>query len=75
VLPGTTVGASVTALGRCLEMLNVTDIAVDGAVFRLSGTFGVAELGADGGPKELMARADEALYRAKAAGRGRVLTA
>lgn len=75
VLPGTGASAAATALGRCLEMLNETDIAVDGAVFRLSGTFGVAELGADGGPKELMARADESLYRAKAAGRGRVLTA
>jgi diguanylate cyclase (GGDEF)-like protein len=73
LFPGTTAAAAATALERCLKTLRATDIDTAGSRFRISGTFGVAELAANHGPEAVLARADEALYRAKAAGRGRVL--
>jgi diguanylate cyclase (GGDEF)-like protein len=73
LFPATPSAAAATALDRCLRTLRTTDIDCEGARFRIAGTFGVAELEAGQNPEALMARADEALYRAKAAGRGRVL--
>jgi diguanylate cyclase (GGDEF)-like protein len=73
LFPGTTAQAAATGLERCLHGLRGTEIDVAGARFRVSGTFGVAQLAPEQGPEAAMARADEALYRAKAAGRGRVL--
>jgi diguanylate cyclase (GGDEF)-like protein len=73
LFPGTTAQAAATGLERCLHGLRGTEIEVAGARFRVSGTFGVAQLAPEQGPEAAMARADEALYRAKAAGRGRVL--
>lgn len=75
LFPATPAAAAATALERCLRTLRTTDIDCDGARFRISGTFGIAEFeaGQGQGADTLMARADEALYRAKAAGRGRVV--
>lgn len=73
LFPGTTAQAAATALERCLRGLRGMDIDAEGVRFRISGTFGVAQLAPEQGPEAAMARADEALYRAKAAGRGRVL--
>jgi diguanylate cyclase (GGDEF)-like protein len=73
LFPGTGAGAAATALERCLKGLRTTEIDAPGARFRVSGSFGVAELRGDHGPEAALTRADEALYRAKAAGRGRVL--
>ena len=47
----------------------------DGARFRLSASFGIASFPADAGDlRELLARADEAMYRAKRGGKGRIAT-
>jgi diguanylate cyclase (GGDEF)-like protein len=73
LFPGTTAQAAATGLERCLRCLRETDIDAEGARFRVSGTFGVAQLAPEQSPEAALARADEALYRAKAAGRGRVL--
>jgi diguanylate cyclase (GGDEF)-like protein len=43
-----------------------------GQDWRVTASFGVAELGTSGGAEELIASADRALYRAKAEGRDRV---
>jgi diguanylate cyclase (GGDEF)-like protein len=72
LFPGTTAAAAATGLERCLRVLRATEIDGGAGRFRISGTFGVAELGVGQGPDAVMSRADEALYRAKAAGRGRV---
>ncbi len=75
LFPGTSARAATIALERVLARLRETDIEGDSGRFRISGTFGLAELGAAMGPAELMAEADAALYAAKAAGRGRVVVA
>ena len=59
-----------TALGRRMEEAIRQPLTVDGIEHRLTASIGVA-LG-DGEADGLLARADAAVYRAKAAGRGRV---
>ena len=59
-----------TALGRRMEQALRQPLAVDGAEHRLTASIGIA-LG-DDDADGLLARADAAVYRAKAAGRGRV---
>ena len=47
----------------------------DGASFPLSASFGIASFPEDAGDlRELLARADEAMYRAKRGGKGRIAT-
>jgi diguanylate cyclase (GGDEF)-like protein len=75
LFPGTGARAAAVALERCVKVLRATEIEGEGGRFRVSGTFGIAELQPSIPPEALLARADEALYRAKAAGRGRVLAA
>ena len=59
-----------TALGRRMEEAMRQPLALDGIEHRLTASIGIA-LG-DGDADGLLARADAAVYRAKAAGRGRV---
>ena len=59
-----------TALGRRLDDAIRQPLVVGGVEHRLSASIGIA-LGHDD-PDELLARADAAVYRAKAAGRGRI---
>jgi diguanylate cyclase (GGDEF)-like protein/PAS domain S-box-containing protein len=73
LFPGTSAKAAGIALERCLRGLRAMHVDCAGARFQVSGTFGVAELTGGQGAEAVLARADEALYRAKAAGRGRVL--
>lgn len=72
LFPGTGAKAAAIALERCLRSLRTNELDCDGARFRVSGTFGVAELATGQGAEAVLACADEALYRAKASGRGRV---
>jgi PleD family two-component response regulator len=53
-----------------IAQLGETSVAHGAASFRISGTFGVADLKPGVDSLALMARADTALYAAKAAGRG-----
>jgi diguanylate cyclase (GGDEF)-like protein/PAS domain S-box-containing protein len=62
--------AAATALGRRLEEAIRRPLMVGGVAHRLSASIGIA-LGHDD-PEGLLAGADAAVYRAKAAGRGRV---
>ena len=64
------VSEAATALGRRMEQAIRQPLAVDGAEHRLTASFGIA-LG-DADAVALPARADAAVYRAKAAWRGRV---
>jgi diguanylate cyclase (GGDEF)-like protein/PAS domain S-box-containing protein len=59
-----------TALGRRMEKAIRRPLEIDGVEHRLSASIGIA-LGHDD-PDEMLARADAAVYRAKAAGRGRI---
>ncbi|HEY6104730.1 MAG TPA: diguanylate cyclase, partial [Anaeromyxobacteraceae bacterium] len=63
---------------RVCDRLRETTLEVAGRRLALAASFGVAELGpgaSDGAAEELVQRADEALYAAKRAGRGRVAVA
>lgn len=73
LLPGTSAARAVRALERVLHRLRSLVIECPPARFRISGSFGVAELAAGLDAPALLARADAALYRAKALGRGRVV--
>src|SRR5215470_6212492 len=75
LFPGTPARAAAIALERVLARLRETEIKGEAGRFRVSGSFGVADLIPGMGPTELMAEADAALYTAKTAGRGRVVTA
>lgn len=69
ILPGTTLGSA----GICAERIRgaVADEAFDG-LYRVTVSIGVAEYSRGETVHEWLARADEALYEAKAEGRNRV---
>jgi diguanylate cyclase (GGDEF)-like protein/PAS domain S-box-containing protein len=73
LLPGASAGRAAGALRRVLDKLRHTVVETQAGRFRISGSFGVAELAAGLDATGLLARADAALYRAKARGRGRVV--
>lgn len=72
IFPATGAHAAAVGVERALAKLRVTDISGAAGPFRISGTFGLAELKSGAGAAELLSEADAALYAAKAAGRGRV---
>jgi diguanylate cyclase (GGDEF)-like protein len=74
---GTTRAHAIHRLAEILEGLRGEEFAgADGQTFRISFSAGVAEYPTDGADLQALYRAaDEALYRAKAAGRDRVLPA
>lgn len=68
-LPGTTLAEGVTAAERLAGALRRASVQIDGQTMCVTASFGVAQLR---GPAEMEAcliRADDCLYRAKAAGR------
>ncbi len=68
-------GATVTA-EKVRRRIEETEFqAVNGAPLRVTASIGVAELEPDDTPESLLARADQAMYRAKHDGRNRVVSA
>jgi diguanylate cyclase (GGDEF)-like protein len=73
VLPGTDVEGAARAAERIRDALARREMfAPDGAVLRVTASFGVASSSPGTTSEELVALADEALYRAKRAGKDRV---
>ncbi len=74
LLPGSDRENSLAIAERIREAVAAAQIAVDGVSIPMTACFGVAALADDDGDiGPAMARADGALYRAKAAGRNRAL--
>lgn len=76
IMPVTDGAGAVSAAKRLIATLSATDIVVDpgGAVIRFTVSIGIA-VSSDGGPTELIRRADLAMYSAKSSGRNRVMLA
>lgn len=72
LLPDTGAEQAVVALDRVLVRLRAVRVDCGGRQFGISGTFGAAVCAPGLDAPALIARADAALYRAKASGRGRV---
>ena len=73
LLPDTDVAAAAFFAERLRAKLGDTVIEYQGMALRLTTSIGVAAMRvADSRPEEIIARADQALYRAKASGRNRV---
>lgn len=70
VLPGTDLETSITVVERIRETLAAKLRTEDGQT--VTASFGVAQWKPDESPSELLSRADEAMYQAKAKGRNRV---
>jgi diguanylate cyclase (GGDEF)-like protein len=78
LLPHTTESEGRVFAERVCDRLRETTLEVTGRRLALAASFGVAELSpgaSDEAAEELVQRADEALYAAKRAGRGRVAVA
>jgi diguanylate cyclase (GGDEF)-like protein len=71
-LPETTVAGAAEAAEKIRQRLADVPLVVKGAEIHLSISVGVAEAGRDELVADVIRRADEALYRAKQAGRNRV---
>jgi two-component system cell cycle response regulator len=74
MLPGAAIAPAVEVAQNVCHEVETYRYEKDGVAFRLTITAGAAELRGDETPEELTKRADEALYRAKRAGRNRVST-
>jgi diguanylate cyclase (GGDEF)-like protein len=74
VLPGTDLGGAIT-FADSLRADIERDVRVHGVTWRVTASFGVAAVHRDGAVDHLIAAADGALYRAKAAGRNTVRAA
>lgn len=75
-LPGATLAEGLEAAGRLRAAIEAHPFDFEGRALHVTASFGVAELGGDANtPRELIRRADAALYRAKETGRNRVVAA
>ncbi len=72
VMPATTATDGATRLRSVLDNLEPVAASIDKSPLRCTFSAGIAAAHVGDNLKELIARADEALYRAKACGRGRV---
>ena len=75
VLPGADLANGAIVAERAREMLESRSIETAAVRVRITGSFGVAERRAGEQRMSVLARADEALYRAKQAGRNRIVLA
>ena len=76
LLPGTDAEGGAQLAERVRSVLRERSFhGRDGAVFGVTASFGVAQLQAGEGERQLFARADRALYEAKKLGKNRVETA
>ena len=74
LLPDTDAGGAARVAERMRRSLNEVAIPLsDGAAIHVAASFGVAELGPDQSGDDLLRAADAALYRAKDAGKNRVV--
>lgn len=75
ILPGTKLDDAVMIARRIRERIEACDFQAGGKTLRVTASFGVAELARDDtrAKDELVSHADRALYRAKSAGRNRVV--
>ena len=74
LLPDTDAGGASRVAERMRRSLNEVAIPLsDGAAIHVASSFGVAELGPDQSGDDLLRAADAALYRAKDAGKNRVV--
>ncbi len=75
ILPGTKLDDAVMIARRIRELIEACDFPAGGKTLRVTASFGVADYMLDGtrAKDELVGHADRALYRAKSAGRNRVV--
>jgi diguanylate cyclase (GGDEF)-like protein/PAS domain S-box-containing protein len=75
LLPDTALEGALAVTERLRDRVRKSELSVEGELLQFTVSAGVAELGPDEGMDSLLKRADDALYRAKAAGRDRALPA
>ncbi|HEY9397104.1 MAG TPA: diguanylate cyclase [Burkholderiales bacterium] len=73
ILPGATGDSAQEVVARCLREVAAVKVDREGRLPAISGTAGVAQFGDELSPQQLIEKADQALYAAKTAGRGRAL--
>lgn len=75
VLPDTPLVAAEFTLNRLLRAIESAPLAFDGKEIAIRFSAGLTTWSSNEDPEHVMRRADEAMYQAKAAGRGRVMVA
>jgi diguanylate cyclase (GGDEF)-like protein len=72
VVPDQSVEGAERLAERCRREVELVSVDAEGEAVRVTASFGVADAADAGSPEHLIRLADEALYRAKEAGRNRV---
>jgi diguanylate cyclase (GGDEF)-like protein len=74
-MPETNIDNASTVIDRLRRLISTTDISLaDGKQVKVTISFGVAEFPTDGkSSDELLNKSDQRLYRAKAAGKNKVV--
>ena len=75
MLPDTPLPAAEFTLNRLLRTLERAPLTADGTQVPVQFSAGLAQWESNERPEQTIRRADNAMYRAKAAGRGRVVVA